>query len=65
MAVLSSPSICMSVKAGMQTMSFPLGAIKPLAIAIAFTAWFIAPAPTAWIAAISFSVNIAANAPAT
>ena len=37
-AVLSSPSITISVKAGIQTKFFPDGATKPLAIAIAFMA---------------------------
>ena len=49
----------------MQTISLPLGATKPLAIAIALTAWFIAPAPTACISTIFFSFIIAARAPAT
>ena len=65
MAVLSSPSIIISVNAGTHTISFPLGATNPLAIAIALTAWFIAPAPTAWISTIFFSFIIAAKAPAT
>src|SRR5690606_41758823 len=38
MAVRSSPSIMMSVKAGMQIRSMPLGATNPRAIATAFTA---------------------------
>ena len=37
-AVLSSPSISISAKAGTQTKSMPLGATKPRAIATAFTA---------------------------
>ena len=54
-----------SEKAGTTTISIPLGATKPLAMAIALTAWFTAPAPTAWISADDFSLNTAANAPAT
>ena len=50
-AVLSSPSIMISVKAGMQIKSIPLGATKPLEIATAFTAWLRAPAPIACISA--------------
>ena len=37
-AVLSSPSITISVKAGIQTRFKPEGATKPLAIAMAFIA---------------------------
>ena len=37
-AVRSSPSMVISVNAGMQTRFFPVGATKPLAIAIAFMA---------------------------
>ena len=55
----------MSVKAGTHTISLPLGATNPLAIAMALTAWLIAPAPTAWISTIFFSLIIAAKAPAT
>ena len=51
--------------AGTHTISLPLGATKPLAIAIAFTAWFIAPAPTACISTMFFSLIIAARAPDT
>jgi hypothetical protein len=64
-AVLSSPSISMSVNAGTHTKSIPLGATKPLAIATAFIAWFIAPAPIACISAPPFSLNTPASAPAT
>lgn len=46
-AVRSSPSIVMSVKAGTQTRSTPPGATKPRAIATALTAWLTAPAPIA------------------
>src|SRR5713226_6467267 len=45
--VRSSPSIEMSMKAGMQTRSSPPGATYPREIAIAFTAWLIAPPPLA------------------
>ena len=55
-AVLSSPSICISVKAGIQTKFLPLGATKPLAIAIALIAWFKAPAPIAWTSTTPFSL---------
>ena len=65
MAVLSSPSITISVKAGIHTRFFPLGATNPLAIAIAFIAWFKAPAPIAWISTLPFSLNTLASAPAT
>lgn len=64
-AVRSSPSIVISMKAGTQMRSIPCGATKPRAIAIAFTAWFRAPAPMAWISALPFSLNTPANAPAT
>ena len=37
-AVLCCPSISISVKAGTHTISLPLGATNPLAMAIAFTA---------------------------
>ena len=57
MAVLSSPSIIISVNAGIHTKFFPLGATKPLAIAIALIAWFSAPAPIAWISTESFSLK--------
>lgn len=50
-AVRSSPSIKISVKAGMQIRSTPCGATNPLAIATAFTAWLSAPAPMACISA--------------
>ena len=46
-AVLSSPSMSISEKAGTETKSIPFGATNPLAMAMAFTAWFTAPAPTA------------------
>ena len=65
MAVLSSPSIVISAKAGIQTKFFPDGAIKPLAIATALIAWFSAPAPTAYISTFPFSRNTLASAPAT
>jgi hypothetical protein len=64
-AVLSSPSITMSVNAGIQMRSTPLGATKPLAIATAFTAWFKAPAPIACSSAQPFSLKTPAKAPAT
>ena len=64
-AVLSSPSITISVKAGMHTRFLPDGATNPLAIAIAFIAWFNAPAPIAWISTLFFSLKTLARAPAT
>ena len=42
-AVLSSPSIDMSIKAGVQTRFLPDGATNPLAIATPFIAWLRAP----------------------
>ncbi len=65
MAVFLSPSISISVNAGMQTKSIPLGATKPLAIAIDFIAWFRAPAPIACISATPRSLSTPAKAPAT
>jgi len=64
-AVRSSPSIVMSVKAGTQTRSTPPGATKPRAMATALTAWLTAPAPIACISALPRSRNTAARAPAT
>lgn len=64
-AVRSSPSILISVKAGMQIKSTPLGATNPRAIATALTAWFNAPAPIAWISAPPLSRRTPASAPAT
>ena len=64
-AVRSSPSIVMSMNAGTHTRSMPWGATKPRAIAMAFTAWFRAPAPIAWISALPFSLKTPAKAPAT
>jgi len=64
-AVRSSPSMMMSVNAGMQIRSIPLGATKPRAIATAFTAWLTAPAPMDWISALPRSLRTAASAPAT
>ena len=55
----------MSVNAGTHTRSIPLGATNPLAIAMAFTAWFKAPAPRACISALPFSLSTPAKAPAT
>jgi hypothetical protein len=46
-AVRSSSSMVIFEKAGMQIRSMPFGATYPLAIAIDFTDWFTAPAPTA------------------
>lgn len=65
MAVLSSPSIDISAKAGIQTMFLPEGAKNPLAIAIALTAWLSAPAPTAWISTLPLDLKALASAPAT
>ena len=55
----------MSVNAGTHTKSNPLGATKPLAMAIDLIAWFNAPAPIAWISALPFSLSTPAKAPAT
>src|SRR5579875_3024647 len=65
MAVRSSPSICTSAKAGMQTRSRPLGATNPRAMAMALTAWLMAAAPMAWSSAVPFSRTTPARAPAT
>ena len=54
-----------SVNAGTHTRSIPLGATKPLAIAMAFIAWFKAPAPIACISALPLSLSTPAKAPAT
>jgi large subunit ribosomal protein L19 len=64
-AVRSSPSISISENAGTVTKSIPFGATKPLAIVIAFTAWFTAAAPTAFTCTEPWSLTIAASAPAT
>src|SRR5690606_24043812 len=64
MAVLSSPSIIISVKAGIQISSIPDGATNPRAIATALTAWFKAPAPIACISATPLSLITPASAPA-
>ena len=64
-AVLSSPSITISENAGIHIKFLPLGATKPLAIAIPFIAWFNAPAPIACISTLLFSLNTLASAPAT
>ena len=53
------------MNAGMQIKSIPLGATKPRAIATAFTDWFSAPAPIAWISAHPLSRITPARAPAT
>src|SRR5438093_786032 len=65
MAVRSSPSIMTLVNAGMVTRSMPLGATNPRVIAIALTAWFTAPAPTACNSTDPLSRSTAASAPAT
>ena len=64
-AVLSSPLITTSLNAGITTKLSPLGATKPLAIAIPLIAWFKEPAPIVWISTDPFSLNILAIAPAT
>src|SRR5690606_16916978 len=64
-AVRSSPSITMSVNAGMHIKSTPLGATKPRAMATALIAWFNAPAPIACNSAAPRSRNTPASAPAT
>ena len=65
MAVLSSPSIAMSENAGIHTRFFPEGATKPLEIAIAFIAWFKAPAPIACTSTVPLSLKTLVKAPAT
>jgi hypothetical protein len=62
MAVLSSPSISISVKAGIQIKSIPPGATNPLAMATALTAWFKAPAPIVCISALPSSLITPAKA---
>src|SRR5690625_7931882 len=64
-AVRSSLSIIISVKAGIQIKSTPLGATNPLAMATALTDWLIAPAPIACNSAVPCSLNTFASAPAT
>ena len=49
----------------MQKRFFPVGATKPLAIAIDLIAWFSAPAPIACISTLPFSLITLAKAPAT
>ena len=65
MSVRYSPSITMSEKDGMQTTSMPTGVKKPRDIAIAFIAWFTAPAPTDCISTWFPSLIMPAIAPAT
>src|SRR2546421_3277350 len=65
MPVRSSPSIEMSMKAGMQTRSSPPGATYPREMAIALTAWLIAPAPIAWTSTRPLLRITPAMAPAT
>ena len=64
-AVRSSPSIEMSVNAGIHTRFLPLGATNPRAIAIDLIAWFKAPAPIACISTVPLSRITLAKAPAT
>ena len=64
-AVRSSPSIDISINAGVQTKFLPDGATKPLAIATPLIAWLRAPAPIACTSTIPFSLNTLARAPAT
>ena len=64
-AVFSSPSKVISEKAGITTKFLPLGATKPLAIAIPLIAWFSEPAPIVWISTLPLSLNTFAIAPAT
>src|SRR3989475_1739157 len=65
MPVRSSPSIEMSMNAGMQTRSRPPGATYPREMAIALTAWLIAPAPMAWTSTRPLLRITPAIAPAT
>ena len=64
-AVFSSPSIIMSLNAGITTKFCPEGAKNPLAIQIDFIAWFKLPAPIVWISTHPSSLNTLAIAPAT
>jgi hypothetical protein len=49
----------------MHTSSWPVGAMYPLAIAIALIVWFNAPAPIVWICTLFSVLMIPAIAPAT
>ena len=64
-AVLSSPLIITSLKAGITTKLSPLGATNPRAMAIPLIAWLREPAPIVWIYTLPFSLKIFAIAPAT
>src|SRR5207302_5113149 len=65
MPVRSSPSIEMSMKDGMQIRSRPPAATYPRDIAIALTAWLMAPAPMAWTSTRLWVRTTPAMAPAT
>ena len=55
----------MSANEGMHDISMPTGERKPREIAMALTAWFTAPAPTACISTGTPSLTMPAMAPAT
>ncbi len=55
----------MSAKEGTQAISMPTGERKPREMAMALTAWFTAPAPTACISTPTPSFTMPAMAPAT
>ena len=55
----------MSANDGTQAISMPIGDRKPREMAMALTAWFTAPAPTAWISTLTPSFTMPAIAPAT
>src|SRR5438132_4594242 len=65
MPVRSSPSIEMSMKDGMQIRSRPPAATYPRDIAIALTAWLMAPAPMACTSTRLWVRTTPAMAPAT
>ena len=66
MMALISPSLdSMVVNPGLQVRSKPRGAEYPLAMAIALTAWFTAPAPTARNLTVLLSYTACAMADAT
>jgi len=61
----SPASLGTSLNDGRAMRSTPEGAMNPLAIAIALTAWFRAPAPIVWSSQAPFSRITPAMAPAT
>jgi hypothetical protein len=65
MAVRLAPPIMMSENVGAQEMSIPVGIKNPRAMAMAFIAWFTAPAPTHCMLTSTPSFTMPAMAPAT